>query len=103
MTASEKAAGFPHSAIQGSMRVCRSPWLLAAYRGLPRLRVPRHPPRAFARLTTTTRSPSRARAFQIFLNFFFHRRNCRLVTIHFPRSHHFPLSNSVGVGAPTGG
>ena len=43
----------PHSAIQGSMRVCRSPWLIAAYRGLPRLRVPRHPPHAFARLTTT--------------------------------------------------
>ena len=30
-----------------------------------------------------------------------HRRNCRLVTIHFPRSHHFPLSNSVGVGTPS--
>ena|SRR6185437_13426342 len=35
------------------MRVCRSPWLIAAYHGLPRLRVPRHPPHAFARLTTT--------------------------------------------------
>jgi hypothetical protein len=34
------------------VRVCRSPWLIAAYRGLPRLRVPRHPPHAFARLTT---------------------------------------------------
>jgi hypothetical protein len=45
-------AGFPHSAIQGSMRVCRSPWLIAAYHGLHRLRVPRHPPHAFARLTT---------------------------------------------------
>ena len=46
------AAGFPHSAIQGSMRVCRSPWLIAAYHGLHRLRVPRHPPLAFIRLTT---------------------------------------------------
>ena len=45
-------AGFPHSAIQGSMRVCRSPWLIAAYHGLHRLRVPRHPPHAFTRLTT---------------------------------------------------
>ena len=45
-------AGFPHSAIQGSMRVCRFPWLIAAYRGLHRLRVPRHPPLAFSRLTT---------------------------------------------------
>ena len=47
------AAGFPHSAIQGSKLVCSSPWLIAAYHGLPRLRVPRHPPHAFTRLTTT--------------------------------------------------
>ena len=46
-------AGLPHSAIQGSLRVCHSPWLIAAYHGLPRLRVPRHPPHAFTRLTTT--------------------------------------------------
>src|SRR5215213_7132292 len=45
--------GFPHSAIQGSLRVCHSPWLIAAYHGLHRLRVPRHPPHAFTRLTTT--------------------------------------------------
>ncbi len=32
--------------------MCRSPWLIAAYRALRRLRVPRHPPLAFARLTT---------------------------------------------------
>ena len=42
----------PHSAIQGSQDVCSSPWLIAAYHGLHRLRVPRHPPHAFARLTT---------------------------------------------------
>jgi hypothetical protein len=35
------------------MRVCRSPKLIAAYHGLHRLRVPRHPPHAFTRLTTT--------------------------------------------------
>ena len=51
MTA-KTAAGLPHSAISGSLRVCRSPELIAAYHGLPRLRVPRHPPHAFARLTT---------------------------------------------------
>ena len=45
-------AGFPHSAISGSMRVCRSPELIAAYHGLHRLCVPRHPPHTFARLTT---------------------------------------------------
>jgi hypothetical protein len=42
----------PHSAISGSPRVCHSPELLAAYHGLHRLRVPRHPPHAFLRLTT---------------------------------------------------
>ena len=45
------SAGFPHSDIQGSMPVCSSPWLFAAYRVLLRLPVPRHPPRAFLRLT----------------------------------------------------
>src|SRR6476620_9697312 len=56
--------GFPHSATSGSPAVCASPELFAAYRGLPRLRVPRHPPHAFARLTTSSfrRRPSRARA-----------------------------------------
>jgi hypothetical protein len=33
------------------MRVCRSPELIAAYRGLHRLYVPRHPPHTFIRLT----------------------------------------------------
>jgi hypothetical protein len=47
-----RTAGFPHSEILGSMRVCRSPKLIAAYRVLHRLRVPRHPLRAFCRLTT---------------------------------------------------
>jgi hypothetical protein len=45
-------AGLPHSAISGSPRVCHSPELLAAYHGLHRLCVPRHPPHAFLRLTT---------------------------------------------------
>ena len=31
--------------------MCRSPWLIAAYHGLRRLCVPRHPPHAFSRLT----------------------------------------------------
>ena len=45
-------AGFPHSAISGSMRVCHSPELIAAYHGLHRLRVPRHPPHALIHLTS---------------------------------------------------
>src|SRR5258705_11723764 len=53
-------AGLPHSAISGSPRVCHSPELLAAYHGLHRLRVPRHPPHAFLRLTTYGASKVRA-------------------------------------------
>ena len=30
-------AGFPHSEIHGSIRMCRSPWLIAAYHVLLRL------------------------------------------------------------------
>ena len=44
--------------------MCSSPWLIAAYRGLHRLPVPRHPPHAFARLTTSSCS-SRARAIYL--------------------------------------
>ena len=37
-------AGFPHSDTHGSIDICSSPWLFAAYRVLLRLLVPRHPP-----------------------------------------------------------
>ena len=36
--------GFPHSDIPGSIPVCKSPGLFAAYHVLPRFRKPRHPP-----------------------------------------------------------
>ena len=39
-------AGLPHSEIHGSRVTCTSPWPIAAYRVLHRLREPRHPPRA---------------------------------------------------------
>ena len=39
-------SGFPHSDISGSIPVCRSPELFAAYRVLPRQLKPRHPPSA---------------------------------------------------------
>ena len=38
------SAGFPHSDISGSMDICSSPKLFAAYHVLHRLSVPRHPP-----------------------------------------------------------
>ena len=44
-------AGFPHSDISGSMDICSSPKLFAAYHVFHRLLVPRHPPCALSRLT----------------------------------------------------
>jgi hypothetical protein len=44
-------AGFPHSDIPGSTRICRYPRLFAAYHVLHRLLVPRHPPCALSSLT----------------------------------------------------
>ena len=38
------SSGFPHSDISGSMGICPSPKLFAAYHVLHRLSVPRHPP-----------------------------------------------------------
>ena len=40
------SAGFPHSDISGSMDICSSPKLFAAYHVFHRLPVPRHPPYA---------------------------------------------------------
>src|SRR4051794_11004720 len=44
-------AGLPHSEISGSMPVCGSPKLFAAYRVLRRLSAPRHPPCTLSSLT----------------------------------------------------
>ena len=45
-------AGFPHSDICGSMDICSSPQLFAAYHVFRRLLVPRHPPCALSCLTS---------------------------------------------------
>ena len=45
------SAGFPHSDIHGSLVICTSPWLFAAYHVFLRLLVPRHPPCALFCLT----------------------------------------------------
>ena len=45
-------AGFPHSDIPGSMDICSSPRLFAAYHVFHRLLVPRHSPCALPRLTS---------------------------------------------------
>ena len=44
------SARFPHSDICGSMCICHSPQLFAAYHVFLRLSVPRHPPCALLRL-----------------------------------------------------
>ena len=46
-----RPAGFPHSDICGSMDICSSPQLFAAYHVFLRLLVPRHPPCALISLT----------------------------------------------------
>ena len=48
------SAGFPHSDISGSMDICSSPKLFAAYHVFHRLLVPRHPPCALSSLTNFT-------------------------------------------------
>ena len=45
------SAGFPHSDICGSIDICSSPQLFAAYHVFRRLLVPRHPPCALISLT----------------------------------------------------
>ena len=49
---------FPHSDIHGSLDICSSPWLIAAYHVFRRLLVPRHPPCALVRLTNNHHSLS---------------------------------------------
>ena len=51
------SCGFPHSEICGSMDICSSPQLFAAYHVFHRLLVPRHPPCALLRLTNLPDNP----------------------------------------------
>ena len=48
------SCGFPHSDICGSVDICSSPQLFAAYHVFHRLLVPRHPPCALFCLTSFT-------------------------------------------------
>ena len=50
-------AGFPHSDISGSLGICPSPELFAAYHVFLRLLVPRHPPCALTCLASLTVLP----------------------------------------------
>ena len=66
-------AGFPHSEISGSMRMCRSPELIAACRVLLRLLMPRHSPCALISLTIAC-FRSRKQTLWFSLNYAGHRR-----------------------------
>ena len=63
--------GFPHSDIRGSLDICSSPRLFAAYHVFRRLSVPRHPPCALFCLTCPNNfqcaSPPHRYPFQISL------------------------------------
>ena len=50
---SKQSGGFPHSEIHGSKPIPGSPWLIAWYRVLHRLLLPRHPPNALIALDLT--------------------------------------------------
>ena len=65
-------AGFPHSEISGSMRMCRSPELIAACRVLLRLLMPRHSPCALISLTISGSHYELCRSQKNF----FYRSNC---------------------------
>ena len=65
------SAGFPHSDISGSLDICSSPKLFAAYHVFHRLLVPRHPPCALLCLTAAIYSVtwrSRVTTFVAFLS-----------------------------------
>ena len=52
--------GFPHSEISGSMLICSSPKLIAAYHVLHRLLMPRHSPCALISLTSSESASARS-------------------------------------------
>ena len=56
------SSGLPHSDISGSMLICSSPKLFAAYHVLHRLLMPRHSPCALYSLTLSSRLSSRSNA-----------------------------------------
>ncbi len=58
---------FPHSEIPGSVGICPSPELIAAYHVFHRLLVPRHPPCALTSLANGSQAPLRLPAQPIAL------------------------------------
>ena len=71
--------GFPHSDISGSMHICCSPKLIAAYRVLHRLPMPRHSPCALFRLNYSPLAFANFVPYMSFANRFFFA-NCNTIT-----------------------
>ena len=67
--------GFPHSEISGSMRMCRSPKLIAACHVLRRLLMPRHSPCALYSLIYIAVSRIMQAPYQVYF------RNCNCFTL----------------------
>ena len=80
--------GFPHSDIHGSLDMCSSPWLFAAYHVFLRLLVPRHPPCALTCLTIPySVTVSAYKSLFFFLqNLFFSRMSWYLKVIFYHQS-----------------
>ena len=77
------SAGFPHSDISGSLDMCSSPKLFAAYHVFHRLLVPRHPPCA---LTTLTVAGTIESLDSLFSSLMYSVTSAGFVFFHFPIS-----------------
>ena len=92
-------AGLPHSEIRGSMLVCSSPRLIAAYHVLHRLSMPRHPPYALTYLSSAILHGPSLRLYDALMDSLlfaiYALRNNYLVKEQFPSATH-----SVRVGQP---
>ena len=74
---------FPHSEICGSKVICTSPQLIAAYRVLLRLLMPRHPSCALSSLTYFLTITSSLSNVQIIVATSTDLQNCLSVSTHF--------------------
>ena len=74
-------AGLPHSDITGSIPVCSSPVLVAAYHVLRRLQKPRHPPSALVTFSLFVFFEWITRTFVIRLHLFSFTR-CLEIAVH---------------------
>ena len=89
--------GFPHSEIPGSKPICGSPGLIAAYRVLHRLLVPRHSPYTLSSLTIKNRTDAhlKAKAYRhasaICTLRVWSEKNYRLQDIQLSKNRHFKI------------